>query len=279
VIAKQIKKWDRKMQKKPRKINAEQWSENDAISLKNSVLQPINPIHGISKNVVFLGMLFVCFLILSNLVAFKVAAIHLPAIAHPIEFPSALIFFPITYLFSNVLTEVYGYKIARLIIWSGFLCSAVLLVGLCLVVKLPASEAWIISTHNAQQAYEVIFSAYARTFIASSIAYLLGEFINSVVLAKLKIRMAGKYLYVRIVVSTVAAVGVDSLIFVLIVFYGVLSNASIANIVLTQVTFKVLYEVVMLPVTYKIVAYLKRNDGIDYYDVNTKFNPFSLVTK
>jgi uncharacterized integral membrane protein (TIGR00697 family) len=232
----------------------------------------------ISKNVVFLGMLFVCFLILSNLTAFKVGAMSFPFIENKIEFPSALIFFPVTYLFSNVLTEVYGYKIARLIIWSGFLCSAVVLVGLWIVVQIPASEAWLANTNNAQNAYEILFTAYARMFVASSSAYFFGEFLNSMVLAKLKIFTAGKYLYVRIVGSTMAAVSVDSTVFCLIAFYGVMSDASIFNIMMTQMTFKVVYEIVMLPFTYKIVAYLKRSDGVDYYDVKTKFNPFSLST-
>lgn len=232
----------------------------------------------ISKNVIFLGMLFVCFLILSNLTAFKVGALFIPFFDNKIEFPSALVFFPITYLFSNVLTEVYGYKITRLIIWSGFLCSAVVLVGLWIVLQIPASQAWMRSTNNAQNVYEVLFTAYARMFIASSSAYFFGEFLNCMVLAKLKILTAGKYLYARVVGSTLAAVSVDSLLFCLIAFYGVLSNASIFHIVITQALFKVSYEIVMLPLTYKIVAYLKIKDGIDYYDVNTRFNPFSIKT-
>jgi uncharacterized integral membrane protein (TIGR00697 family) len=233
----------------------------------------------ISKNVVLLGMLFVCFLILSNLTAFKVGAMSFPFIDNKIEFPSALIFFPITYLFSNVLTEVYGYKIARLIIWCGFFCSAIVLLGLLIVVKIPASEIWLVNTNNAQNAYEILFTAYARMFVASSCAYFFGEFLNSMVLAKLKVLSSGKYLYARIVGSTLAAVSVDSVVFVFIAFYGVMSDASIVNIVVTQITFKVVYEIVMLPFTYKIVAYLKRADGIDYYDVKTKFNPFSLSTE
>ncbi|MGS0741114.1 queuosine precursor transporter [Glaciimonas sp. GG7] len=232
----------------------------------------------ISKNVVFLGMFFVCFLILSNLTAFKIGAINVPFFNTTIEFPSALIFFPITYAFSNVLTEVYGYKITRLIIWCGFLCSAVVLLGFWAVVKVPASEVWMVNTNNAQSAYEVLFTAYARIFVASSIAYFLGEFINSMVLARLKVLTAGKHLYARVVGSTMAAVSVDSFIFCLIAFYGVMTNSSVFGIVITQITFKVIYEIVMLPLTYKIVAYLKNKDSIDYYDVNTKFNPFSLKT-
>lgn len=232
----------------------------------------------ISKNVVFLGMFFVCFLILSNLTAFKIGVINIPFINTTIEFPSALIFFPITYAFSNILTEVYGYKITRLIIWCGFLCSVVVLVGFWAVVQIPASEAWIVSTNNAQSSYQLLFTAYSRIFVASSIAYFVGEFINSMVLAKLKLLTAGKHLYARVVGSTLAAVSVDSSIFCLIAFYSVMSNSSVFGIVITQITFKVAYEIVMLPLTYKIVAYLKSKDRIDYYDINTKFNPFSFKT-
>jgi queuosine precursor transporter len=237
-----------------------------------------NSSHLLSKNVVWLGMLFVCFLILSNLTAFKVGALHFPFFDRSIEFPSALVFFPITYLFSNVLTEVYGYKVARLIIWMGFFCSAVVLLGLGIVVRIPASTAWLANTQHGQEAYEIFFTAYTRMFIASSSAYFLGEFLNSMVLAKLKILTAGKHLYARVVGSTAVAVSADSAIFCSIAFYGVLSNATIWNIVFTQMIFKVTYEIAMLPVTYKIVAYLKRKDGVDYYDVHTRFNPFSLST-
>lgn len=231
-----------------------------------------------SKNVIFLGMFFVCFLILSNLTAFKVGALSIPFVDNKIEFPSALVFFPATYLFSNVLTEVYGYKITRLIIWCGFACSAVVLVGFWIVVQIPASSSWMSNTNNAQGAYEILFAAYARTFFASSSAYFFGEFLSSMVLAKLKILTAGKYLYMRIVSCSLIAMSIDSAIFGLIAFYGVMSNASILNIVMTQALFKVTYEIVMLPFTYKVVAYLKRKDEIDYYDVNTRFNPFSLKT-
>lgn len=257
--------------KKIRKNN----QNNQAVDVKECL--PQNK-YVISKNVVLSGMFFVCFLILSNLTAFKVGVVTIPVTGNQIEFPSALVFFPITYLFSNVLTEVYGYKITRLVIWCGFLCSAVVLAGFWLVVQIPASEAWLANTGNAQNAYEILFAAYARMFIASSAAYFFGEFLNSMVLAKLKIRTAGKYLYARIVGSTLAAVSVDSMVFCLIAFYGVMSDVAILHIVITQMTFKVVYEIVMLPFTYKIIAYLKRKDEIDYYDVNTKFNPFSLKT-
>ena len=231
-----------------------------------------------SKNVVFLAMFFVCFLILSNLTAFKIGAISVPFFTSQIEFPAALIFFPVTYIFSNVLTEVYGYKMTRLIIWCGFVCSAVVLVGFWMVVRIPPSLAWTANTSNAQDAYQLLFSAYARMFVASSVAYFLGEFMNSIVLAKLKVLTAGKHLYARVLGSTLAAVAVDSVIFCVIAFYGVMSNASIGGIVATQIIIKVVYEIAMLPLTYKMIAYLKKIDRVDYYDVHTNYNPFCLKT-
>ena len=233
----------------------------------------------ITNSVVFLGMLFVCFLLMSNLTGLKIGAISVPFLNSTVEFTSALIFFPVTYLFSNVLTEVYGYKVARMVIWGGFICSVVVLIGFWATVHIPASDSWLNSAGNPHESYERFFNSYARAFLASSLAYFLGEFLNSVVLAKLKILSAGKYLYVRVVSSTFAGQSVDSVIYCFIAFYGMLSGLSIVSIVVTQIVIKVTYEIVMLPVTYRIVTFLKNKDGVDYYDTETKFNPFSLKTE
>ena len=233
----------------------------------------------VTNNVVFLGMLFVCFLIMSNLTAFKVGSISLPFLSNVVEFPAAIIFFPITYLFSNVLTEVYGYKVARMVIWCGFICSAIVLVGFWAATQVPAAESWLSSTKYAQESYELFFNSYARVFVASSLAYFFGEFLNSVVLAKLKILSAGKHLYVRVVSSTIAAVSMDSAIFCFIAFYGMLSGMSIVRIIVTLIVIKVTYEIAMLPITYRVVAFLKNKDRVNYFDTDTKFNPFSLKTE
>jgi uncharacterized integral membrane protein (TIGR00697 family) len=232
----------------------------------------------VTKSVVMLGMYFVCFLIMSNLTASKVASLPFPFIGD-IEFPAALIFFPVTYLFSNVLTEVYGYKIARMVIWCGFSCSVVMMVGTWSAVQLPGAQAWLDSAENVQASYALLFDTYTRVFLASSLAYFFGEFLNSMVLAKLKILSAGRRLYIRVIGSTIVGVTVDSAVFCFVAFYGILSDESILAMAIMQVAFKVTYEIAMLPVTYRIVAFLKRRDRVDYFDVETNFNPFSLKTE
>ncbi|RXZ34007.1 VUT family protein [Oxalobacteraceae bacterium CAVE-383] len=233
----------------------------------------------VTKNVVFLGMFFVCFLIMCNLTASKVASLPFPFLDRNIQFPAALIFFPITYLFSNVLTEVYGYKVARMVIWCSFTCSIIVLAGTWAAVQVPGAEAWLNSAKDVQSSYALLFDTSLRVFIASSLAYFLGEFLNSMVLAKLKILSAGRHLYVRVVGSTAIAVLADSAIFCWVAFYGILSAQAIMAMVLTQVVFKVTYEIAMLPVTYRIVAFLKNKDQMDYFDIATNFNPFSLKTE
>jgi len=232
--------------------------------------------NSITKNVVFMAMFFVCFLILSNITAFKIGTIKLPFSTQLIEFPGALVFFPVTYIFSNILTEVYGYKITRMIIWCGFAASAVMLLGFWITKIIPPSQEWLNNTKNLVEFYDVLFTSYARVFIASSVAYFFGEFLNSMILAKLKILSSGKHLYARVVGSTMIAVSVDSAIFCFIAFFGIMSGISIMWIVVTQFTLKVIYEICMLPVTYKIVSYLKNRDKVNYFDTKTKFNPFSL---
>jgi len=233
----------------------------------------------VTNSVVFLGMLFVCFLIMSNLTAFKIGSISLPFLNDTVEFPAAMVFFPVAYLFSNVLTEVYGYKVARMVIWCGFICSAIVLVGFWAATQVPAADSWLRSTTYAQESFELFFNSYARVFVASSFAHFFGEFLNSMMLAKLKILSAGKRLYIRVVGSTIAAVSADSAIFCFIAFYGMLSGTSIVRIVVMQILIKVTYEIAMLPVTYGIVSFLKNKDGVDYFDTKTKFNPFSLKTE
>lgn len=241
----------------------------DDVSKKGSIF---------TKNVVFIGMFFISFLFLSNFTAYKIGYIPIPFLEKTIEFPAALIFFPITYFFSNVLTEVYGYKIAKMIIWCGFLCSVVMFLGYTAAVYLPPSELWLANAKGVQESYQLFSNAYTQVFIASSLAYFFGEFLNSFVLSKLKVLFKGRQLYVRVVSSTIVAVVVDSIIFCFVTFYDVMPATFIISLVITQILFKITYEIVMLPVTYRIVAYLKNKDGIDYYDRATNFNPFSIST-
>ncbi len=228
-----------------------------------------------TKRVILLAMLFVTFLVVSNLCAFKVAEIHLTNHFF-VNFPAALIFFPLTYFFDDILTEVYGFKISRFIIWGGLMCSAVVTLCTTIAVYLPSSALWDQNTHHGAAAYAMVFTGSLRVLIASIFAYFTGEFINSIILAKLKIITSGKYFSLRILSSTAIGVAIDSTIFCNIAFWNILPQTIIWNMILTIYLFKLSYEFIMLPITYSVTAYLKKVDNIDYYDVATKFNPFSL---
>lgn len=228
-----------------------------------------------TKRVIFLGMLFVSFLIVANLTAFKIVEFHLPN-GFAINFPAALAFFPLTYFFDDVLTEVYGFKMSRLIIWGGLICSALMTLCTWIAVQLPASPLWDANTHHGNQAYALIFEGSFRIFIASIIAYFFGEFVNSTILAKLKILTEGDYFSLRVMTSTAVGVAIDNVIFCNIAFWGIMPKEIIWQIIFTQYLIKLAYEFLMLPVTYTLVRYLKRVDKMDYYDIDTKFTPFSL---
>ena len=228
-----------------------------------------------TKKVVFLGMLFVSFLIVSNLTAFKIVELHL-ASGLAINFPAALIFFPLTYFFDDVLTEVYGFKMSRLIIWGGLFCSALMTICTWMAVQLPASPLWDSNTGHGAKAYELVFAGSLRIFLASITAYFFGEFVNSMVLAKLKVKTKGRYFSLRVICSTAVGAAIDNVIFCNIAFWHVMPLAMIWQIIFTQYLIKLSYEFLMLPMTYSLVNYLKKTDNIDYYDKHTRFNPFSL---
>lgn len=228
-----------------------------------------------TRRVIFMGMLFVSFLIVSNLTAFKVVEIYLTK-EFFINFPAALIFFPLTYFFDDILTEVYGFKVSRLIIWGGLACSAFVTFFTWVAVQLPASPVWDANTNHGASAYELVFSGSLRIFLASIAAYFFGEFLNSIILARLKVLTAGKYFSLRVMSSTAVGAGVDSIIFCTIAFWNIMPAHIIWEIIVTQYLIKLVYEFIMLPVTYSLVRYLKKTDQIDYYDANTRFNPFSL---
>ena len=228
-----------------------------------------------NKNVIFLGMLFVSFLVVSNLTAFKVVEIHLTN-DFLINFPAALVFFPLTYFFDDVLTEVYGFKVSRFIIWSGLVCTAMIMICTQIAVSLPASPLWDASTNNRASAYELIFKGSLQIFLASCFAYFCGEFLNSMILAKLKVKTNGKYFSLRVMASTAIGVGMDTIIFCNIAFFDILPQKMIWTIIITQYLFKLMYEFLMLPITWSLVAYLKKKDRVDYYDTHTRFNPFSI---
>src|SRR3990167_9397850 len=213
----------------------------------------------ITPRVVFLGMIFVTFLILSNLTAFKISEFHLSHLAFigrwfgdiDINFPAALIFFPLTYFFDDALTEVYGFAVSRLIIWSGLLCNSIFALGMLLTVHLNPSHFW----HNQAQ-FALVLGAAPRIFIASLVAYFCGEFLNSMVISKIKIMTKGKWLWFRVVLSTGMGVLIDSALFCIIAFFGKIPDTVILNMIIFLFIFKISYEIVALPFTYWLVGYL-----------------------
>jgi hypothetical protein len=217
---------------------------------------------------------FVTCLIISNIIAVKLAAFG------PWFLPAAVIVFPVAYIFGDVLTEVYGYARARQVIWIGFACNLLAVAAIWIAGRLPAAPFWNAGVYEspaaAQQAYDAILGFTPRLLAASFIAYLAGEFLNSFVLAKLKIAAGGKYLWARTIASTIVGQLADSGIFILIAFAGVVPGATLGELIVTQWLFKSAYEAVATPLTYVVVNFLKRAEDEDYYDRDTNFSPLTF---
>lgn len=220
--------------------------------------------HQIRSSVLIVSILFTGFLILSNLTAFKLAAIG------GLIFPAGLMFFPLTYIFDDILTEVYGFKVSRRVIWSALLANVIVLLGTTISTYLPAAPHW-----HEQAAYAAVYHAVPRVFFASMIGYICGEFSNSTILAKLKILTAGRYLWFRALTSSAIGIGIDSILFIHIAFLFSVPYHMLWQIILTTYLVKLAYEGCAIPFTYKVTHYLKQKDNIDHYDFHTKFNPFS----
>jgi uncharacterized integral membrane protein (TIGR00697 family) len=221
----------------------------------------------------FVMAAFVTVLICSNLIGpAKIAQIDLPVIGTFI-FGAGALFFPISYVFGDILTEVYGYARARRVIWAGFAGLGFASFMAAVVVALPPAPFW-----QHQLEYEVAFGSTWRIVAASMVAYFCGEFVNSFVLARMKILTAGKWLWTRTIGSTVVGEAVDSALFYPLAFYGggIIPDEKLPLVMLAQFIAKVAVEVVFTPVTYKVVAWLKRVENEDYYDRKTDFNPFTL---
>ena len=223
----------------------------------------------------FVMAAFVTVLICANLIGpAKISQVELPLVG-TLVFGAGVLFFPISYVFGDILTEVYGYARARRVIWAGFAGLAFASFMATVVVALPPAPFW-----QNQQAYEVAFGQAWRVAGASMIAYFCGEFVNSFVLAKMKIATAGKWLWTRTIGSTIAGEAVDSALFYPLAFYGagIIPDDRLIQVMLFQFVAKVSVEVVFTPVTYKVVAALKRAEHEDYYDRHTDFSPFTLRT-
>ena len=220
----------------------------------------------------FVMVAFVVVLLLSNVIgAEKRSVVHLPGVGLW-PFGAGILFFPISYVLDDVLTEVYGYARARRAIWAGFIALAFMAVMEWTVVHLPVAPGW-----NGQSAYERVFGSGWRIILASMTAFWVGDFLNSFVMAKMKVWSKGRQLWLRFWGSTIVGEGADSLIFYPLAFYGMADwpTSALAKVMLSQFVLKVAWEVVLTPVTYAIVGCLKRREGVEVFDVGTNFTPFS----
>lgn len=211
-----------------------------------------------------LSVFFVAVLLISNIASTKIVQLGW------LTFDGGTLLFPLSYIFADILTEVYGFARSRRVIWLGFFCAFVMSAILYIVGMLPAAADW-----GNQSAYDAILGQAPRIVFASLIAYLCGEFINSFILAKMKVWTAGKWLWSRTIGSTLVGEFVDSSLFILIAFAGILPNSLLVTLIVSNYVFKTAIEIMFTPVTYAAVGYLKRTEGEDHYDKDTNFSPFA----
>ncbi len=204
--------------------------------------------------------LFVAVLIISNIASVKIVTVG------PFTFDGGTLLFPVAYIFGDVLTEVYGYRASRRVIWTGFAALALMIVTLAVVDVLPPGNA----------TFSAVLGQAPRIALGSLLAYWAGEFTNSVVLARLKVATRGRWLWMRTIGSTLVGEGIDTLVFVLVAFAGTLPNDVLAAILVSNYVFKCAVEVVFTPATYAVVTRLKRAEGVDAFDNDTDFNPLLL---
>ena len=213
---------------------------------------------------------FAVILICSNLIgAGKQATFTLPGYG-PVVFGAGILFFPLGYVLGDVMTEVYGYARARRVVWVGFVASAFAAAMSWVVVHMPPAPGW-----DGQATLAAVFDQAPRIFLASIIAFWAGDFANSFVLARMKLLTEGRMLWTRTIGSTVVGQGVDSLIFYPLAFLGIWETATVVQVLVTNYLLKVVWEIVLTPVTYRVVAWFKRAEGIDVFDTKTDFTPFT----
>jgi len=217
----------------------------------------------ISHRLVIVTAIFVTCLITANVIAVKIISIG------PLILPAAIIVFPLSYIFGDILTEVYGYRQARRVIWLGFLCNLIFVVFAWIGQVLPPAPFW-----GGQEAYETILGYTPRLLVASFCGYFVGEFANSFVLAKMKVLTKGRWLWSRTIGSTIVGEGLDTLIFITFAFIG--TPSFVLVMILYHWLVKVVIEAVATPFTYMAVNFLKKKEAIDTYDYETNFNPFRI---
>jgi uncharacterized integral membrane protein (TIGR00697 family) len=217
----------------------------------------------VSHRFVVIVVIFVTCLITANIIAVKVISFG------PVIVPAAIIVFPLSYIFGDILTEVYGYRLARRVIWLGFICNLIFVLFAWLGQLLPPAPFW-----EGQEAYKSILGYAPRLLLASFFGYLIGEFANSFVLARMKILTRGRWLWSRTIGSTVVGEGLDTSVFITLAYIGTASFMPM--MILYHWLIKTVYEAVATPATYAVVNYLKKKEAIDTYDRDTRFNPFLI---
>lgn len=212
-----------------------------------------------------IAVLFAAVLLVSNVASSKLTGFW------GLTLDAGTVLFPLSYIFGDVLTEVYGYAAARRVIWMGFASTLMASLVFMLVGVLPAAPEW-----GGQDAYQAILGLTPRIVLASLAAYLAGQFINSIILAKMKVALQGRMLWARTIGSTLVGELADSALFVVVAFWGIFEPSVIVVLIVSNYLFKVAVEVLFTPATYAVVGYLKRHEGVDAYDRATSFTPFSL---
>lgn len=220
---------------------------------------------GFSHRFLVIAGLFITCLITANLIAVKLIQVF------GLVLPAAIIIFPVSYILADVLTEVYGYHQARRVIWLGFACNLVMVAAIGLAQALPPAPFWA-----GQEAFERILGYTPRLLVASFLAYLVGEFANAFVLAKMKIATRGRWLWTRTIGSTLVGQGLDSSVFITLAFVGTIPAEALGGAIVTQWLVKSAYEALATPLTYAVVNFLKRADASDVYDETTRFNPLRI---
>jgi queuosine precursor transporter len=219
----------------------------------------------VSTTFMFAGILFAACLLISNILAVKIIMIG------PWAAPAGVLIFPVSYIIGDVVAEVWGYRKARLIIWAGFVVNLIAIIFYSLSIIIPASPFW-----TNQNAYAAVLQYSPRIALASIVAYLFGSFINAYVMSRVKVLTSGKSFSLRAVVSTIAGEGIDSMIFMSIAFIGLIPGKNLMVMIGTQATLKIVYEIIVLPLTIMIVKWLKKQEGIDTYDTEISYNPFKI---
>jgi uncharacterized integral membrane protein (TIGR00697 family) len=228
--------------------------------------RPLGRTDGYSQYFVLVVALFVTTLITANTIAVKLVDLF------GFILPAAILIFPVSYNVGDVLTEVYGYGLARRVIWIGFCCNLIVVLAVWMGKLLPAAAFW-----DGQGAYERILGSTPRILAASFLAYLVGEFFNAFVLAKMKVATRGRWLWTRTIGSTLVGQAVDSMVFVTLAFAGTIPASVMTRAIVTQWLVKCIYEAAATPLTYRVVGFLKRREGLDVYDVDTNFNPLRIL--